>query len=107
MSWYDGSAGKFTVTTTETFDEMIVMIVHNSYRTVAAKFAYPARVGYTELTQSGNEYSAIMTETETRAARQGAYNVEVKLFLADNTRPVGVATLNILQDSEVGKIDAS
>ena len=102
MTWYKGSAGTFTVTTTEAFQEMIVLVI-SSRGDIAAKFAYPARVGHTELTKSGDDYSAIMTEAETLAANEGVYDVEVKLFFADGTRPVGKARISNLNNSTVGK----
>lgn len=107
MSWYKGSAGKFTVTTTETFDEMVVLLVRSGINEVSAKFAYPIRDGFTELVKDGDNYAAIMTEEQTRSAKAGPHNVEVKLFKADGTRPIGIAKLKDLEFSEVGKIDES
>ena len=86
---------------------MIVLIIHRTQRGIAAQFAYPARTGYTTLTKADNDYYAIMTEEETLAARSGPHNVEVKLFMADDTRPIGIAEMEDLDSSQVGKIEES
>jgi hypothetical protein len=105
MSWYKGSGGTFTITITDTFQQVVALVVGRGSRKVAAKFAYPARTGYTTLAKSGDDYSAAMTETETLAANAELHDVEVKMFIDDNERPVGKGELEILEISEAGKVE--
>lgn len=70
-------------------ESFYALLVEKRTRRVIAQFAYPAETGYSELTKSSNDYSGVITQSETLRIGSEPLVWEIKVDVNGSLIPVG------------------
>jgi len=69
---------------------------------VIAKYAYPAKAGYTTLTKAANTYSGVLLDTDTKDINAGKLQLEAKTWIGSNWAPIGIIPISAIIANTVG-----
>ena len=70
---------------------------------VIAKYAYPAKEGYTSLTKVDNTYSGVLLDTDTSDIAAGKLQLEAKTWIGSNWAPIGIIPISAIIANTVGQ----
>ena len=70
---------------------------------VIAKYAYPAKEGYTTLTKVGNTYSGVLLDTDTSDIAAGKLQLEAKTWIGNSWAPIGIIPISAIIANTVGR----
>ena len=99
--YYAGAKIPFDFTLDVAVDNIVINAV-KSPSIIIAKYAYPAKTGYTTLVKDGNKYSGVLLDTDTCDITAGKLQLEAKTWIGNNWAPIGIIPISAIIANTVG-----
>ena len=99
--YYAGATVPFDYGLDTAVDNIVIKAV-KSPSVVIAKYAYPAKEGYKELTKAGNIYSGVLLDADTKEIAAGKLQLEAKTWIGNNWAPIGIIPISAIIPNTVG-----
>lgn len=99
--YYAGAKIPFDFELDTSVDNIVINAV-KSPSIVIAKYAHPAKEGYTTLTKVNNTYSGVLLDTDTSDIAAGKLQLEAKTWIGSNWAPIGIIPISAIIANTVG-----